>query len=120
MMNRIILFLIFCSLFLGLIAQNEIDPNGYNQFFYENGQLSSEGNMRDGEPDGYWKNYYPNGVIKSEGNRLNYELDSIWRFYEEEGKIILEITYKSGKKNGFRTTYQGNEIIKENFDDDVD
>ncbi|RLC26119.1 MAG: hypothetical protein DRH21_02995, partial [Deltaproteobacteria bacterium] len=81
MINRIILLLIFLFSFLGLTAQNVVDPNGYNKFYYENGQLSSEGTMRDGEPDGYWKTYYENGVVKSEGDRKDFKLDSIWTFY---------------------------------------
>jgi antitoxin component YwqK of YwqJK toxin-antitoxin module len=99
--------------------ENTIKPNGYNIFYYENGNISSEGNMRNGKPDGYWKNYYENAVLKSEGNRKEYLLDSVWKFYDEEGKLNLEITYKHGKKNGFRTTYQENEILKDYFVDDV-
>ncbi|NOX86141.1 MAG: toxin-antitoxin system YwqK family antitoxin [Chlorobi bacterium] len=97
----------------------KINPNGYNRFYYDNGTLASEGTMRDGKPDGYWKNYYENGKLKSEGNRKNYLLDSLWRFYDEEGKLVLEINYKQGKKNGFRITYQGDEVTKENFVNDV-
>ena len=100
-------------------TNDSINPNGYNVFHYPNGNISSEGTMRNGKPDGYWKNYYENGIIKSEGNRKNYLLDSLWRFYDEEGKLVLEVNYKNGKKNGFRTTYQGDEIVKENFVDDV-
>jgi len=98
---------------------NEIDPNGYNKFYYENGNISSEGSMRNGKPDAYWKNYYETGVLKSEGNRKDYLLDSLWKFYNEESDLLLEINYFTGKKNGFRTTYQGNEILKEYFDNDV-
>ncbi|MBC8320899.1 MAG: hypothetical protein H8E34_09275 [Bacteroidetes bacterium] len=104
-----------------MTAQEEsrINPNGYNIFYAEDSIKVSEGTMLNGKPDGYWINYHANGVLKSEGNRKNFELDSLWKFYNEEGKIILEINYKGGKKNGFRTTHQGSEIIKENFIDDV-
>ncbi|RLD47712.1 MAG: hypothetical protein DRI88_05455 [Bacteroidetes bacterium] len=109
------------GLSVALQAQDttQVDPDGYNKFYYENGSVSSEGVMRDGKPDGYWKNYYEDGILKSEGNRKNYLLDSIWKFYDEEGKIVLEINYKEGKKNGFRITYQGDEITKEYFENDV-
>ena len=120
MTNFKLLFILFFISF-GLIGQevSNINTNGYNIFYGEDSIKISEGTMRNGKPDGYWKNYYSNGVLKSEGNRLIFELDSIWKFYDEEGKIILEISYKIGKKNGARTTYQGNETIKENFIDDV-
>lgn len=116
-----ILLFVFASSFSFMYSQDEntINPNGYNKFYYENGNISSEGSMKDGKPDAYWKNYYESGVLKSEGNRKVFLLDSMWKFYNDEGNLMLEINYFKGKKNGFRTTYQGNEILKENFDDDV-
>lgn len=86
-------------------SQQDVNPNGYNKFYYENGKISSEGNMRDGRPDGYWKTYSPNGKIKSEGNRKNYELDSIWKFYDGNGKLLSEINYASGKKEGIKRSW---------------
>lgn len=102
-----------------LTGQNEIDPDGYNVFFYPNGQKSSEGYMRDGQPDGYWKTYHENGILKSEGNRKDFLLDSTWRFYDEAGELLLLINYKEGMRHGKRITYRENEIIEENFEDDI-
>ncbi len=99
--------------------ESDVNPNGYN-IFYKNDTIKvSEGKMVNGMPEGYWKNYYDNGIVKSEGNRKNFALDSLWKFYSEDGEIILEINYKNGKKNGYRTTYQIGEILRENFVDDV-
>lgn len=86
-------------------GQNEVNPNGFNKFYYPNGSLQSEGNLRNGKPDGYWKNYYPTGVVKSEGNRKNHKLDSIWIFYHISGNIESKINFLDGKKNGFSYTY---------------
>ncbi|RLD61108.1 MAG: hypothetical protein DRI95_14575 [Bacteroidetes bacterium] len=104
-----------------LYAQDtlQVNPNGYNKFYYDDGSISSEGTMRNGKPDGYWKNYYSDSTLKSEGNRKEYMLDSLWKFYDEEGKIVLEINYIRDKKNGFRTTYHGDEVVKEYFVDDI-
>jgi len=102
-----------------LFGQDQINPNGYNKFYYESGSLSSEGTMRDGKPDGYWKTYHENGFIKSEGNRKDFKLDSIWNFYSDSGQVVLKITYLDGKKNGVRTTFQTDEIIEENFVNDI-
>jgi len=93
--------------------------NGYQKFNYPGGKTSSEGFIRDGKPDGYWKSYYENGKFKSEGNRKEFELDSLWKFYKEDGRLILEITYKKGKKNGIRTSYLDKETIRENYRNDV-
>ena len=103
----------------GISQNNDIDPNGCNVFYHENGVKSSEGYMRNGKPDGYWKTYNEEGVLISEGNRLNHQLDSLWRFYNDEGERIMEITYEDGKKNGIRRIYRKNEIIEEHFEDDV-
>jgi uncharacterized protein len=118
-MKRFIIILTILSIVSVLYAQVEINPNGYNKIYYENGKISSEGYMRNGQPDGFWKTYHKNGFIKSEGNRKDYKLDSIWTFYSDSGKVILKITYFEGKKNGIRTTYQEDEITDENFVNDV-
>lgn len=125
MMYRFFAFAAFLLLILSAKAQpkgqENINPNGYNKFYYENGKVSSEGTMRDGKPDGYWKTYHPNGKIKSEGNRLNWELDSTWRFYTEQGKPTIEYSYKKGKKNGPKKTYTPDGYVEseENYVNDI-
>ena len=85
--------------------KNKVNPNGYNKFYYPNGQVSSEGMMRNGKPDGYWITYYVTGIKKSEGKRVNYMLDSTWIFYNQTGDTIETIEYKYGKKNGYDIKY---------------
>ncbi|MBT3208893.1 MAG: hypothetical protein HN704_01490 [Bacteroidetes bacterium] len=98
--------IIYTSLFIiisqFIYAQDEvINPNGYNYFYYQNGKVSSEGNMRNGKPSGFWKTYYNTGELKSEGNRKNFLLDSVWNFYQKSGTISEIINYRYGKKNGY-------------------
>jgi antitoxin component YwqK of YwqJK toxin-antitoxin module len=117
---KIILFLFPAILFAQ--PKQDINPNGYNKFYYDNGKLSSEGSMRDGKPDGYWKTYSITGVIKSEGNRKNFQLDSVWKFYNEQGKVAFEFNYAAGKKNGLKKTYDtktGSLLISETYENDV-
>ena len=97
-------FFLFYSTTFFLVAQTN-NPNGYNKFYYDNGAISSEGQMTDGKPEGYWKNYHKNGKLKIEGNRKNFLLDSLWKFYDEKGRITKSINYKEGKKNGVTTNY---------------
>lgn len=104
-MNKAISLVIVILVSLSLNAQ-EINPNGYNKFYYPNGQISSEGIMIDGNPDGYWKTYYVTGIIKSEGKRINTLLDSIWIFYNQVGDTLEKINYKYGKKNGYNLIYK--------------
>ncbi|MDP4291968.1 MAG: toxin-antitoxin system YwqK family antitoxin [Bacteroidota bacterium] len=118
-MHRLLLLLLMLGWCLHVSAQNTVTPNGKTVFKYPNGNISSEGMMRDGKPDGYWKTYYENNILKSEGNRKNFELDSTWKFYDEKGKLTLEINYKNGKKNGLRKSYRETEFVTENFVDDL-
>jgi antitoxin component YwqK of YwqJK toxin-antitoxin module len=118
-MQRQLLLLLLLGWCFTVSAQNQVIPNGYNVFNHPNGNIASEGTMRDGKPDGYWKTYYENKILKSEGNRKNFDLDSIWKFYDEKGKLTLEINYKNGKKNGLRKTYREDEYVTENFVDEL-
>ena len=79
--------------------------DGYQQFKYPNGTISSEGYIRDGKPDGYWRSYYITGVLKSEGKRSMFQLDSIWIFYDQTGDTIEKISYLFGKKSGYYLKY---------------
>ncbi len=90
---------------LGVFSQ-DINPNGYNKFYYPDGSLSSEGMLRDGKPDGFWKTYYPDGVLKSSGTRTEYQLDSTWLFFDERGDTTQIVNYRYGKKNGYTIVFQ--------------
>lgn len=110
-MQKIVLtILLIVNVLIVLGQETEINPNGYNTFYYPNGQISSEGYMENGKPNGYWKNYYPNGNMRSEGKRTRFELDSIWNFYRENGMLSKRITYKMGKKHGYSYHYKIHEI----------
>ena len=86
-------------------CQEEEQKDGFVQFFYPNGQVSSEGTMRNGKPDGYWRTYYVTGVTKSEGKRTNYLLDSTWNFYNQAGELTRQINYQIGEKSGYSIRY---------------
>ncbi len=96
-------------------SQNFQVAEGYALFYYPNGNIASEGTMRQGKPDGYWKTYFESGVLKSEGNRVDFQLEGKWVFYREDGLKMMEINYNGGKKNGLRITYREDETVNENF-----
>ena len=90
-----------------LTAQQNVQlQDGYQQFRYPNGNISSEGYIRNGKPDGYWKSYYVTGVLKSEGRRTSFLLDSLWVFYDQAGDTIEKISYLLGKRNGYSLKYK--------------
>lgn len=115
------IFLVCFSIFL-FSQETQNDTSTFKVFYYPSGKKSSEGPMRNGKPDGYWKTYYESGIVKSEGNRLNFLLDSVWKFYSEEGIAMVSYTYKTGKKNGIKKTFDpktGVLISDENYVDDI-
>jgi uncharacterized protein len=89
------------------MAQLDVE-DGPVTIYYPNGQLSSEGFVKDGKPDGYWKTYYVTGILKSEGKRTNFLLDSTWNFYNHSGDLVEVINYQFGKRSGYTYTYDYN------------
>ncbi len=110
-----LLILILCLSAITVVAQNQINANGHNVFYYPNGVKSSEGEMVNGKPEGWWKSYNDKGVLVSEGNRKNSQLDSLWIFYNDKGDTTLIIHYKEGKKNGKRIQFFQDEQVVENW-----
>jgi antitoxin component YwqK of YwqJK toxin-antitoxin module len=99
-----------------LFAQEKVNPNGHNIFYYPNGKISSEGNLKNGKPEGYWYNYYNTGILKSEGNRKNFLLDSSWIFYNPQGDVATIINYEKGLKHGVKKEYNDScFLVKEEF-----
>ena len=46
-------------------AQKEVENCEWTEYFFPNGNLSSEGCFVNGIPEGIWKSYFKNGNIKS-------------------------------------------------------
>jgi antitoxin component YwqK of YwqJK toxin-antitoxin module len=118
MYKVLIVFLFLIS--FSLKGQERL-ADGHKKFYYSNGQVSSEGLIKNGLPEGYWISYYPNGIIKSEGNRKASLLDSTWIFYSELGNFQSKINYKAGKKFGKKISYSDscNVVLEEYFENDV-
>lgn len=107
----VLLFCFFQSTFL--FGQNEKDSIEYKMFYFESGNISSEGFIEDGKPNKYWINYFENGKVKSEGNRENFKLNGIWRFYDTTGCVVKEISYIDNKKTGPYKLYSDSGVLKQ-------
>ena len=114
-MKKLLIYVFMLFVVNSIYAQDEVVKNGYQKFYFPDGSIASEGTMRDGKPDGYWKTYNKDGSIKSEGNRKDFMLDSIWKFYTVDGYLKFSVTYKKGKKNGYRRTYLPDRILVDSF-----
>jgi antitoxin component YwqK of YwqJK toxin-antitoxin module len=82
----------------------------FTQFKHRNGEISSEGYLRNGKPDGYWKTFNEQGQLISEGNRKDFLLDGVWKFYADE-KLTSEISYKAGKRSGLSKVFSEKETV---------
>ena len=117
--SRNFLLSAFCLLPFLIFSQENLNPNGFNTFYYPNGVKSSEGYLVNGKPDGYWKSYNEKGILVSEGNRKEFLLDSVWVFYAQTGEKSMEISYLKGKKHGLRKQYINDETIVEEWKEDT-
>ena len=104
-------------------------PDGIQRYFYANGKLYSEGNVKgqepygplkyfdkegnvrmeesfvDGKLEGTSKEYYKNGKVELELNFRGNKLNGISKFYLEDGKLAQEDEYVDGQLNGKVTRY---------------
>ena len=113
--KKIIYSLIFIVLSKAAVFSQEINPNGYNIFYYEGGQVASEGTFKNGLPEGLWKTYYPDGKLKSEGYKKNGLSDSTWIFYDDGGKMTWRYEYHGDKKNGCAQRFDTLGFLSEEF-----
>lgn len=74
--------------------------DGYWASWYDNGQLWSEGEFREGLSEGKRTVYHPNGKIYYEGTFKAGERVGMWKFYDENGKLTNEIDYNKVKSTG--------------------
>ena len=80
---------------------NETKPfTGKNQCKYENGQIESEGNVKDGKEDGKWTRWYENGQIMIVSNIIDGRVDGKVTWWYENGQKTGEQYYKDGKHDG--------------------
>ena len=88
--------------------------DGKWQAFYQDGKLKYEGNYIQGNPDGLHKFYYNNGKIKEEQYYIiGISREKNWKKYDENGELILTITYKDNKEtriNGEKMNFEKKNI----------
>ncbi len=66
---------------------------------YEDGLLTSEGWISNGEKTGYWK-YYDNGTLISQGHYQANRKNGYWHFYDEE-TLKEEGLFKNDKRQNW-------------------
>lgn len=90
----------------------------FQQYFYDNGQVSAQGYMLQGQPEGYWENFDMEGNKVSEGCRVGFQLQGVWKFYRQR-KPVSEITYRDNLKNGPSRYFFPDRIVYDNYINDT-
>jgi len=113
--NKKGLTVVFC--FLNFFAYlQKIDSIYHQKYYYNSGNLSSEGTIENHLPTGIWRNYHESGTIKSEGEKRAGKSEGKWIFYSQKGQIEKEIEYAQNLKNGrFQQFDLTGKIVLENF-----
>ena len=69
--------------------------------YYENGQIASRGEYKNGLKCGKWTFNHSNGKLGVEEIFNNGKIeDGLYIWYDEDGKKSFEKNYKDGKLNG--------------------
>ncbi len=84
------------------------DATGHFQSFYLDGTLSEDYFMKSGDNDGYDISYFRNGKIQIEGWYVAGKKDGTWREYFPDGTISEEYFYCNGSRIGYETDYNRN------------
>ncbi len=92
---------------------------GTESNWYPNGQMASKLNYKDGKLDGLMQTWYVNGQKKTEFTYKNNQLDGQATRWYDNGEKNLTVNYDDGQKDGLYTSYyaNGKKATQANYDD---
>lgn len=82
------------------LAQEFINNTGIETIFYENGQISSVSNRKNGKLHGQVEIWYKNGQLEELSYRKDGLMDGLMTTYYENGALKYEADWKNGKSHG--------------------
>ncbi len=72
-------------------------------------QLKETGKYYHGLKHGTWINYYPGGVVPTIVSQYRYgRLHGVFKQFDRYGRLVYEIQYKNGLKDGYMLAYNEN------------
>jgi uncharacterized protein len=83
------------------------------EYWYSNGQLKEEKNLKDGVLNGISRTYHENGMLEKEDNYDNGIRNGLSKRYYDSGQLENELTWDQGKRKGAFKSYYENGILKE-------
>lgn len=89
-------------------------------FYDENGEVISKGNRKGGELE--YKSYFENGNVSAEGNYNKTGKHGAWKYYDYNGTLETTTQYEDGVSKGTYKDYfvNGNVEIEYEFNDEGD
>ena len=73
---------------------NETDPfTGSNVCKFDDGQLRSKGEIKDGEKNGRWITWFSNGQVSNEGVFIDNNKNGQWIWWNLDGIIFSKTKY---------------------------
>ena len=110
-MKNLSLSILFCLINFYSFGY-QIDENFTGQIIkkYENGQIESIENFKNGKIDGEFKEFYRDGTLFQIGSFKSGDLENIKVFYEN-GNLKFETTFEDRK--GYHKGYYSNGIVSE-------
>jgi antitoxin component YwqK of YwqJK toxin-antitoxin module len=87
-----------------ILSQGIIKDDGTREgkwnYYYDNGEVKSEGNYTNNRQVGEWKFYYKGGTPEEIGNFNNGVLQGKWQYFFPEGKTLRVEEFQRGKREG--------------------
>jgi antitoxin component YwqK of YwqJK toxin-antitoxin module len=71
-------------------------------YWYENGNVWSEGFFINGKSDGKRTTFFENGKVRYEGSYKEDMRVGKWRFFDENGRLLQEVDYSAPPKEGLK------------------
>ena len=78
---------------------------GIVESFYENGQLRSRTNYKDGKKEGFYKSFHNNDELKAKGNYKSGKADGLWELFYENGQLRSGGRFIDGKRQGWWSSF---------------
>ena len=79
------------------MTDKEEIKDGLVEEFYDNGQLRSRKNYKNGKIDGLFESFHENGQLKERGNIKDLEQDGLWEYFDDGGNLTKTEEYKGGE-----------------------
>jgi antitoxin component YwqK of YwqJK toxin-antitoxin module len=103
------------TIILFLFIANAEVTKEYIRNYDNQGNLISEGWVKNEKKTDFWTFYYPNGTIVKKGHYYKGKKNGYWYFYTEDNNLIKEGTYIDNEANSWWIFYEDNRTVKIQF-----